>query len=156
VIVQLGAITSQCESCEEREVLGHRYPWTGCIVRVHETLEQVDGTVLRRSPIGRIDERWLQLPAWILIGPDLAFAALLAVSWTHDLSGAVIAQALEWGWGQGRSSSMRAAGHRLTSFSRVSASQACGSTPLRWRSQGAKRCRPSWRRRRRGQQRERS
>jgi hypothetical protein len=40
---------------QEREVLYPWHPWAGCIVRVHEAVEKVDGTVLRCSREGRIE-----------------------------------------------------------------------------------------------------
>jgi len=49
----------------EREVLYRWHPWAGCIVRVHEAVEKVDGTVLRCSRGGGATERWLELPAWM-------------------------------------------------------------------------------------------
>jgi len=72
---------------DEREVLYPWHPWAGCIVRVHEAVEKVDGTVLRCSLEGGSRERWLELPAWmfdrarclpmrIARDPHVAFAAL--------------------------------------------------------------------------------
>jgi hypothetical protein len=53
------------DHAEECEVLYPWHPWAGCIVRVHEAVEKVDGTVLRCSRDGAAAERWLELPAWM-------------------------------------------------------------------------------------------
>ena len=50
---------------EEREVLYRWHPWAGCIVRVHEALEKVGGTILRCSRESGAGDRWLELPAWM-------------------------------------------------------------------------------------------
>ncbi len=41
------------DDAEECEVLYPWHPWAGCIVRVHETVEKADGTVLRCSRDGK-------------------------------------------------------------------------------------------------------
>jgi Transposase len=72
---------------EKLEVLYPWHPWAGCIVRVHETIEKVGGTVLRCSRDGQARERWLELPVWmfdrsaclamwIARDPRVGFAAL--------------------------------------------------------------------------------
>jgi hypothetical protein len=53
------------DHAEEREVLYPWHPWAGCVVSVHETVEKIDGTVLRCSRDGQARERWLELPAWM-------------------------------------------------------------------------------------------
>ena len=74
---------------EEREVLYAWHPWAGCLVRVHEAIEKVDGIVLRCSRDGAT-KRWLELPAWmfdravclpmqITRDPWIEFAALSAL-----------------------------------------------------------------------------
>jgi hypothetical protein len=74
---------------EECEVLYPWHPWAGCLVRVHEAIEKVDGIVLRCSRDGAT-KRWLELPAWmfdravclpmrITRDPGIEFAALAAL-----------------------------------------------------------------------------
>src|SRR5215831_15965794 len=76
---------------DEREVLYPWHPWAGCIVRVHEAVEKVDGAVLRCSLEGGSRERWLEVPAWmfdrarclpmrIARDPHVAFAALVGLT----------------------------------------------------------------------------
>ena len=74
---------------EEREVLYPWHPWAGCLVRVHEAIEKVDGIVLRCSR-DVATKRWLELPAWMFDravylpmrstrDPGIEFAALAAL-----------------------------------------------------------------------------
>src|SRR5262249_12558409 len=64
-------------------------PWAGWVVRIHEAVEKISGTVLRCSS-GGLTERWLELPAWMFdratcvatrVAPDpvVEFAALAAL-----------------------------------------------------------------------------
>src|SRR5215470_7541002 len=77
------------EIAEGREVLYHWHPWAGSVVRIHEAVEKISGTVLRCSP-GGASERWLELPAWmfdratcmamrVVPDPVVEFAALVAL-----------------------------------------------------------------------------
>src|SRR5215831_8497331 len=77
------------EIAEEREVLYRWHPWAGWVVRIHEAVEKISGTVLRCSS-GGATERWLELPAWMFdratcvatrVAPDpvVEFAALAAL-----------------------------------------------------------------------------
>jgi hypothetical protein len=96
------------DHAEERKVLYRWHPWAGCIVCVHESVEKVDGTVLRCSRDGQARERWLELPAWmfdramclpmrIVRDPFVEFAALAQLR-------ELLAEAAGW---NGRSSSSK-------------------------------------------------
>jgi hypothetical protein len=80
---------------QEREVLYSWHPWAGCIVRVHETVEKVDGTVLRCSREGGSTERWLELPVWMFdrarcqpmrIARDADNTIMIRVRRQHDVA----------------------------------------------------------------------
>ena len=83
------AYAHKTEVSQEREVLYRWHPWAGCVVRIHETVEKVDGIVLRCSRDGSAG-RWLELPDWmfdravclpmrIARDPWIEFAALSAL-----------------------------------------------------------------------------
>jgi hypothetical protein len=75
---------------QEREVVYPWHPWAGCVVRVHEAVGKVGGTVLRCSRDSEASGRWLELPVWmfdraaclavqITSAPVVEFAALVAL-----------------------------------------------------------------------------
>ena len=87
------------EIAEEREVLYRWHPWASCVVRVHEAVEKVAGTVLRCSRGSGSSGRWLELPVWmfdratclatrVTSAPIIDFAALAAL---HELLAAAAA-----------------------------------------------------------------
>ena len=78
------------EIAEEREVLYRWHPWASCVVRVHEAVEKVGGTVLRCCRDSGVSGRWLELPVWmfdratclamrVTSDPVVEFAALAAL-----------------------------------------------------------------------------
>ena len=74
---------------EEREVLYPWHPWAGCLVRVHEAIEKVDGIVLRCSGMERQSAGWSCRPRCSIAlcafrcrshrDPVIEFAALAAL-----------------------------------------------------------------------------
>src|SRR5262245_25106910 len=50
-----------------RELLYHWHPWFGMRVAIHEVVDKADGVIFRCTLIGSVPDRWLEVPAWMLV-----------------------------------------------------------------------------------------